>query len=151
MLITTQRRLLKFAALAAPLALLAAAALGALGIYHFGSAPALLAALQRTLQLAASWAALNVTPHYAPLTVALVMPGFLFAGLAAAILLVGRARRRRHAAPIPWPSNGHATPAIQNELTFQQLLMQLQARLTRIEDKIDSLETLMMKRALQSE
>lgn len=151
MLDTTQRRLLKITALCTLLALLAAVALGALGTYHFGSAPALLAAMHRAIARAAAWRPLALTPLGLRMFVLVVVPGILFAGLAAAILLVGRARRRRRPAAIAWPSNGHATPAIQNELTFQQLLMQLQARLTQMEDKIDSLETMMMKRALQSE
>lgn len=93
---------------------------------------------------------LGGTPGTMRLALATAVPGALFAALACVILLVVRSRRRRRT-PIPWPSNGHATKAIQTELTFQQLLIQLQTRLTQMEDKVDSLETLMMKRALQSE
>lgn len=79
----------------------------------------------------------------------------LAAGLLGCMVFLGFVRRHnrnvRREMGIPWATNGHGTKAMHSELSFQQSMLQISAKLTQLEDKAHQLETRLMQRAAQGD
>jgi hypothetical protein len=60
-------------------------------------------------------------------------------------------RRVRREIGIPWATNGHGTQAMYSEMNFQQTVLQINSKLTQLEDKAHRLETILMQRAVQGD